>query len=414
MQAFESLESEVRSYIRSFPTVFDRAENAIIWDDKGREYIDFFAGAGTLNYGHNPKAMIDAITGYLEKRGIMHSLDKATVAKQRFLETFDQVILQPRQLDYKMQFTGPTGTNAVEAAIKLARRVTGRKNIVAFTRGYHGLTAGALALTANDYYHQSVYGGRSNVYHAPYDQYFGSDIDTAANLTTLIEDTSSGVALPAAIILETIQGEGGIYPASKPWLRSIEALCRKHGILLIVDDIQVGNGRTGDFFSFEFAEIVPDIVCLSKSIGGGLPLALNLIKPEWDKWLPGEHTGTFRGNNLAFIAATELLRYWQTDELAKDITMKSRLIHDKLRQWQQDYPALNLQIRGRGLVWGLEIPEAGLAKKVSKELFIDGLLVESCGAKDSVLKLLPPLTIEVETLTKGLEKIEQVLTNMYS
>ncbi|MCG7497835.1 diaminobutyrate--2-oxoglutarate transaminase [Vibrio sp. Of7-15] len=413
MQAFESLESEVRSYIRSFPAVFDRAENAIIWDDRGREYIDFFAGAGTLNYGHNPKPMLDAIMSYLEKRGIMHSLDKATVAKQRFLESFDQVILQPRGLDYKIQFTGPTGTNAVEAAIKLARRVTGRKNVVAFTRGYHGLTAGALALTANDYYHQSVYGGRSNVYHAPYDQYFGAEVDTAAHLTQLIEDTSSGVALPAAIILETVQGEGGIYPASKAWLQSIAALCRKHDILLIVDDIQVGNGRTGDFFSFEFAGIVPDIVCLSKSIGGGLPLALNLIKPEWDKWLPGEHTGTFRGNNLAFVAATELLSFWKTEDLAQDIAIKSELIHNKLRQWQADYPALNLQIRGRGLVWGLEIPEANVAKQVANELFANGLLVESCGAKDSVLKILPPLTIEVETLTKGLDKMEQVLTKMY-
>ncbi|MDN3610395.1 diaminobutyrate--2-oxoglutarate transaminase [Vibrio ostreicida] len=414
MQAFEKLESEVRSYIRSFPTVFDKAENAIIWDDQGRAFIDFFAGAGTLNYGHNPKAVVEAIIRYLSHGGIMHSLDKATVAKQQFIETLDRVILKPRQLEYKIQFTGPTGTNAVEAAIKLARRVTGRKNVVAFTRGYHGLTAGALALTANDYYHQSVYGGRSNVYHAPFDGYFGQDIDTAANLSTLIEDSSSGVAMPAAIILETVQGEGGIYPASKAWLQSIQALCNKHDILLIVDDIQVGNGRTGDFFSFEFAGIVPDIVCLSKSIGGGLPLALNLIKPEWDKWLPGEHTGTFRGNNLAFIAATELLNFWKTNDLVKEIDQKSHIIHNKLLEWQQRYPAFAIDIRGRGMVWGIEIPEQGIATQLSRQLFDNGLLVETCGAKSNVLKILPPLTIEIETLVRGLDKIEHVLTQTYS
>ena len=158
MKVFESLESEVRSYIRSFPAVFDTADNALIWDIEGNEYIDFFSGAGTLNYGHNPDAMLNAISCYLNRKGILHSLDKATLAKEAFIKKFNQVILEPRQLEYKIQFTGPTGTNAVEAAVKLARRVTGRRNVIAFTRGYHGLTAGALALTGNDYYHQSTYG----------------------------------------------------------------------------------------------------------------------------------------------------------------------------------------------------------------------------------------------------------------
>ncbi|RSD30140.1 diaminobutyrate--2-oxoglutarate transaminase [Vibrio pectenicida] len=413
MNVFESLESEVRSYIRSFPAVFDTADNAYIWDEAGNEYIDFFSGAGTLNYGHNPDLMLEAISSYLNRKGILHSLDKATLAKKEFIKQFNSVILQPRDLEYKIQFTGPTGTNAVEAAVKLARRVTGRRNVIAFTRGYHGLTAGALALTGNDYYHHSTYGGRSDVYHAPFDQYFGEGADTASYLKQLIEDNSSGVALPAAIILETVQGEGGIYPASKQWLTQIADICHQHEILLIVDEIQVGNGRTGKFFSFEFANLTPDIVCMSKSIGGGLPLALNLIKPEWDQWLPGEHTGTFRGNNLAFIAATQLLSYWKTTDFSNEVENKGQVIGGRLHQWVKAFPGLNMSARGRGMVWGLEIPEKNVAKFVSKQLFEDKLLLECCGANDSVLKFLPPLTIERETLFRGLDRVEQVFKQMY-
>ncbi|GLT16995.1 putative aminotransferase y4qG [Vibrio zhanjiangensis] len=413
MKIFESLESEVRSYIRSFPAVFDIADNAYIWDVEGNEYIDFFSGAGTLNYGHNPDVMLDAISAYLRKKGILHSLDKATLAKENFIRKFNDIILKPRGLEYKIQFTGPTGTNAVEAAIKLARRVTGRRNVIAFTRGYHGLTAGALALTGNNYYHQSTNGGRSDVYHAPYDQYFGADVDTASYLKQLIEDSSSGVALPAAIILETVQGEGGIYPASKQWLNQIADVCRQHDILLVIDDIQVGNGRTGKFFSFEFAGITPDIICMSKSIGGGLPLALNLIRPTWDQWLPGEHTGTFRGNNLAFIAATELLEYWKSTEFSIEVEGKGQVIGGRLHEWVKMFPALNMSARGRGMVWGLEIPENNIAKLISKQLFEEKLLLECCGANDSVLKFLPPLTIERETLVRGLDRVEQVFKQMY-
>ncbi|MCG7491740.1 diaminobutyrate--2-oxoglutarate transaminase [Vibrio sp. Of14-4] len=413
MKVFESLESEVRSYIRSFPAIFDTADNALIWDIEGNEYIDFFSGAGTLNYGHNPDAMLNAISGYLSRKGILHSLDKATLAKEAFIKKFNQVILEPRQLEYKIQFTGPTGTNAVEAAVKLARRVTGRRNVIAFTRGYHGLTAGALALTGNDYYHQSTYGGRSDVYHAPYDQYFGSEVDTASCLKQLIEDGSSGVALPAAIILETVQGEGGIYPASKQWLNQIADICQQHDILLIIDDIQVGNGRTGKFFSFEFANITPDIVCMSKSIGGGLPLALNLIKPKWDQWLPGEHTGTFRGNNLAFVAATQLLDFWKDTEFSTEVERKGQVIGGRLHEWVKAFPALNMSARGRGMVWGLEIPENNVSKHISKQLFDEKLLLECCGAKDSVLKFLPPLTIERDTLVRGLDRVEAVFKHIY-
>ncbi|WP_163833960.1 diaminobutyrate--2-oxoglutarate transaminase [Spartinivicinus ruber] len=405
MKLFSDYESEVRSYIRSFPVIFDRADGAVIWDDQGNEYLDFFAGAGTLNYGHNPKAVNQALIDYLNNQGILHSLDKATVAKQNFIEKFFQTIIKPRGLDYKIQFTGPTGTNAVEAAIKLARRVTQRRNVIAFTQGYHGLTMGALMLTANNYYHNPSDGGRANVYHAPYDGYFGETVNTAKYLRKLIEDSSSGVSMPAAIVLETIQGEGGINTASKEWLQEIEKLCRENSIVLIVDDIQVGNGRSGEFFSFEFAGIKPDIVCISKSIGGGLPLAFTLIKPELDQWLPGEHTGTFRGNNLAFVAAAELLTYWDNDELSQTVLQKGHMIKSCLEQFVSDFPQLKMSVRGRGMIWGLEIPKAQAAKVLSQYLFKHKLLIETCGKNDSVIKIMPPLTIEHSYLDQGLRKI---------
>ncbi|MCX4029582.1 diaminobutyrate--2-oxoglutarate transaminase [Endozoicomonas sp. SM1973] len=412
MDVIDQLESQVRSYVRSFPTTFDIAENAIIYDEHGNKYIDFFAGAGTINYGHNPNNVTQALTNYLQKKGILHSLDKATTAKKAFITKFNDTILRPRKLDYKLQFTGPTGTNAVEAAIKLARKVTKRTNIIAFTNGYHGLTLGALSLTANDYYQDESYGGRHNVYHAPYDGYLGPNVNTINYLSQLIEDPSSGVPLPAAIILEVVQGEGGINVASREWLSALSALCKKHSILLIIDDIQVGNGRTGEFFSFEFADITPDIVCLSKAIGGGLPLALLLIKPEIDQWLAGEHTGTFRGNNLAFVAATELLSYWDNDSFSKSIHQKGQIIQSSLNQLAIDNPELSISVRGRGMVWGLEIPEQGMAQRLSKALFNKQLLAETCGNRDQVLKLLPPLTISEAELNVGLAIIATTLTEL--
>ena len=302
----EGIESSVRGYARLFPTVFDRAIGSILTDTDGRQFIDFFCGAGSLNYGHNNPAAKRALLSYIQDDGIQHSLDTVTQAKVRFLNVFDEVILRPRELDYKVQFTGPTGTNAVEAAIKLARKAKRRSHIIAFTHAYHGHSLGSLALTANDYYHNEYYGDRNNVSHLPFDGYLGKQ-DTSVLLEKMLTDQSSGVPIPAAIILETVQGEGGINVASNQWLRRVAELCRRHDILLIVDDIQVGNGRTGKFFSFEHAGLTPDIVCLSKSIGGGLPLSIVLIRPECDAWQPGEHTGTFRGNNLAFIAATAVL-----------------------------------------------------------------------------------------------------------
>ena len=251
MKVFERLESQVRTYSRSFPAVFEKAKGSFLYDAQGKRYIDFFCGAGSLNYGHNNPAIKAAILNYLNSDGVVHGLDMATSAKGRFLEQFESVILAPRGMEYKIQFTGPTGTNAVEAALKLARKIKKRSNIIAFTNGFHGLSSGSLAVTARSFYRNEAFINRSNVSFMPFDGYFGKDTHTIDYIRQFIEDGSSGIDLPAAVIVETVQAEGGVRVAAKKWLQELQTLCQEFDMLLIVDDIQVGCGRTGTFFSFE-------------------------------------------------------------------------------------------------------------------------------------------------------------------
>ena len=409
MRIFEQLESQVRSYVRHFPTVFQKAKGSYLYDEQGKEFIDFFAGAGTINYGHNNPRAQDALIEYIQNDGIVHGLDKATSAKKKFLETLYSTILEPRYMEYKIQFAGPTGTNAVETALKLARMVKGRSNIICFTNAFHGLTMGSMAITGNSFYRDEAFINRANVAFMPYDGYFGDEFDTSVYLRKFLEDKSSGVDLPAAVILETVQAEGGVNVASDEWLKNIEQVCRDFDILLIVDDIQVGNGRTGTFFSFESAGINPDIITLSKSIGGGLPLSLVLLKPELDQWRPGEHTGTFRGNNLAFVASSELFSYWENDSLSEAVKYKENILKKGLEEIGKKYPSIEAQVRGKGLIYGLHIPFQGFCHEVSAEAFERGLIIELAGARDDVLKFLPPLVIEEELLLEGLKIIDDVI-----
>lgn len=281
-------ESSARSYSRWVTPVLGRAKGSLIWSRDGARHIDFLAGAGSLNYGHNDDDMKAALLDYISADGIAHGLDMTTDAKLGFLSAFEEHILRPRELDYHCQFTGPTGANAIEAAIKLARRVTGRSQVIAFTRAFHGVSAGALAATANSYFRGSGH-GLHGVTRLPYDGYLGS-VDTAQLIADMLADPASGIQAPAAILLETVQGEGGLASASNAWLRTVARIAREVGALLIVDDIQAGCGRTGTFFSFERSGIVPDLVALSKSLSGyGLPMSLLCIRPRWDSWKPGEH-----------------------------------------------------------------------------------------------------------------------------
>ncbi|MGX9120676.1 diaminobutyrate--2-oxoglutarate transaminase [Mesorhizobium sp. BHbsci] len=407
--AFEGLESKVRSYSRSFPVVFRKAAGAILEDENGSEFVDFLSGAGVLNYGHNDPDLLEYAIQYLRAKGIVHGLDMATSAKREFLEYFDAIILRPRGLTYKFQFPGPTGANAVEAALKLARKATGRHSIISFTNGFHGVSLGALAVTGNRYYRDAAGVPSAGAVFMPYDGYWGGDSDTSEYLDRALADASSGVDLPAAIIVETVQGEGGINPASEDWLQSIERLCRKYGSLLIVDDIQAGCGRTGNFFSFEFADLTPDIIVLSKSLSGsGLPLSLLLLKPELDVWGPGEHNGTFRGNNLALVTATAALRkYWTNENLCVGVTETGRSISERLRQTAQSRRDHSLSVRGRGMMLGLDCSTGKLAEKIVRKAFEDGLVVERCGAEHQVIKLFPPLTIDGHTLQRGLDILDK-------
>jgi diaminobutyrate-2-oxoglutarate transaminase len=403
-------ESEVRSYCRSFPAIFEKAKGSYLYDDSGKRYTDFFSGAGAINYGHNNDRMRQALLTYIEGYGITHSLDMATTAKREFMDRFESSILAPRGLDFKMQFTGPGGTNAVETALKIARLTTGRSHIAAFTNGYHGLTLGALALTSNAQYRNEAFVDRSNASFLPFEGYLGRDMDTIAFIRKLLEDSGSGFDLPAAILLETIQAEGGVNVAGMDWLRGLAALCREFGILLIIDDIQVGCGRTGTFFSFEQAGIHPDIAVLSKSISGyGLPMSVVLMRPELDRWKPGEETATFRGHNLSFVTAAAALVYWESDGLARGIQAKSDTITRRLEALAERHAPHELKVRGKGLIYGLEIADSDNARAVSREAFAKGLVIELCGPMSNVLKLLPPLVIEDSELEEGLDILEQSL-----
>ncbi|WP_342428952.1 diaminobutyrate--2-oxoglutarate transaminase [Paenibacillus sp. FSL L8-0158] len=415
MNTFEALESNVRSYCRSFPVVFNKAKNDVLYTEAGKGYIDFFAGAGALNYGHNNDFMKNRLLDYLTSDRIMHGLDMYTTAKQEFMESFSERILQPKGLNYKLQFCGPTGTNAVEAALKLARKVKNRNGIFAFMGAFHGMSLGSLSITSNNAMRESAGVSLNNVTFMPYNSTFNG-MDTILYMEQLLTDTHSGVEKPAAIILETVQAEGGIHIADTEWLRDLRQLCDDHDILLIVDDIQVGCGRVGSFFSFERAGIVPDMVVLSKSISGyGLPMSLLLLKPELDIWSPGEHNGTFRGNQLAFVGAKAALEFRDTVELEAQVKEKEAFVQQFLREHIQSIDPL-IEIRGLGLIWGIDVSHLGeaFAKEVATLCFSRGLIIERAGRNDTVIKIMPALTISLENLRKGCDIIKESMAQVTS
>lgn len=413
---FENRESEVRSYSRNWPVVFDTAKGATLTTVDGEEYLDFFGGAGALNYGHNDDDMKAALLEYVSRDGITHSLDKYTVAKRAFLQSFEDRILAPRGLDYKVMFPGPTGTNAVESALKLARKVTGREAVLNFTNSFHGMTLGSLSVTGNS---MKRAGAGVPLVHAtpmPYDNYFGGVTEDFQWMERVLEDSGSGINRPAAVIVETVQGEGGINAARAEWLKALNDLCVRHDILLIVDDVQMGCGRTGEFFSFEFAGIKPDIVTMSKSIGGyGLPLALTLFRPDLDEWTPGEHNGTFRGNNLAFVTARVALeKFWSDDALQRRTLENGAMLREKFAPLVYKYPD-RVQLRGRGMAFGIAFPEdEGAAAKVMQRCFDHKMLVETAGPSDEVVKFLAPLTITDEERARGIEICYEAVDHVLS
>jgi len=409
MKIFDEIESEVQSYARSFPRIFNKAQGEHLYDLEGNQYLDFLAGAGTLNYGHNNPVLKKKLLEYIESDGISHGLDLHTKAKGEFLNTFNEKILKPRNMDYMVQFTGPTGANAVEAAMKLARTIKKRETIISFTNGYHGVTLGALASTGNEHHRGAAGTLLTGVNTVPYDGYLGEGMDTTSYLDKILSDSSSGVDHPAAIIVETVQGEGGITAASFAWLRNLQKVCKKHDLLLIVDDIQAGCGRTGSYFSFEDIGIEPDIITLSKSLSGyGLPFAVVLFKPEHDIWKPGEHNGTFRGNNLAFVTAKATIdHYWSDNLFSKEVKRKGAYIYERVQKIINTYGEGNFSSRGRGMFQGINCVDGDLANKITKLAFKKGLMIETSGADDHVIKFLCPLTITDQNLKKGIDILEE-------
>ncbi|WP_286716365.1 diaminobutyrate--2-oxoglutarate transaminase [Thalassolituus sp. UBA2009] len=402
MDIYHELESNVRGYCRSFPVTFTKAQNAILTDNEGNEYIDFLGGAGTLNYGHNNPVFKKALLEYIESDSITHGLDMHTEAKTAFLQSFNERIFKPRKMKYKVQFTGPTGTNAVEAALKIARKNTGRQTIVSFTNGFHGVTQGAAAVTANNYYKNAIGMPLPGVQFMPYDGYLG-DFNTLHYFEKALQDGSSGLGHPAAVIVECIQGEGGLNSASAAWMLGLQALCKRYNMLLIVDDIQAGCGRSGTFFSFEEFGIEPDVITLSKSLSGyGLPMAIVLLKEKLDTWKPGEHNGTFRGNNHAFITARMALEtYWADDSFSQSVKKKAQLIRSRLKEIQAEHGG-QMKHKGRGIMQGLECVNGQVASRITELAFKRGLIIETSGSDGQVVKILTPLTIEEDTLKAGL------------
>lgn len=403
---FEQHESEVRSYCRKFPAVFDKAENEYMYDIDGNEYLDFFCGAGSLNYGHNNAYIRDKVINYLMRKGIVHSMDMYTVSKSDFIEYFEEKILKPRNLNFKIMFAGPTGTNATEVALKLARKVTGRSNVFALMGCFHGMSLGALSLTTERAARDAAGVGLDDVTHIPA-PYMFPELDTIKYMETLLNDDHSGIEKPAALIIETVQAEGGIEILSVDWLKRARAFCDKYGILMILDEVQIGNCRTGTFFSFERAGIHPDIVTMAKSIGGiGMPMALTLFKPELDIWKPGEHNGTFRGFQLAAVAGKAGLEYMLDNDIESETLRKGSIIQKALEE-KLNGVGEKLTFRGIGLMWGIDFSAypAGMAKKASAECFKRGLVIELAGREDCVLKLMPPLIISDDNLRKGIDII---------
>ncbi len=407
-QIFEQHESEVRSYCRHFPTVFSKAKGSKLFDELGNEYIDFFCGAGAVNYGHNNNYIKPKLIEYLEGDGIMHALDMYTTPKREFISFMQDKILKPRGLDYKIMFPGPTGTNAVEAALKLARKVKGRSNVFALMGCFHGMTLGALALTTDQGARKGAGVKLNDVTHIPA-PYMYPNFDTIEYMQNLINDDHSAIEKPAAVVIETVQAEGGIQVFEVEYLQRLRKFCDDNDILLMIDDIQVGCARTGTYFSFERADIQPDILVLSKSIGGyGLPFALTMFKPELDKWTPGEHNGTFRGNQLAFVAAKAGLEFMLNEKIEEKSQKNGEVIKEFLEKEILPLDS-RLQIRGIGMIWGIEfenIPDDGISERVTEKAFDRGLIVECAGRKNSVVKIMPPLVIEKEVLQAGLAKLK--------
>ncbi|SEI01927.1 diaminobutyrate aminotransferase apoenzyme [Halobacillus karajensis] len=411
----EKRESNARSYPRSFPLAIKEAEGIYITDVEGNSYIDCLAGAGTLALGHNHPVVIEAMEKVLHDRLPLHTLDITTEVKESFVDELFSSLPEGFRERAKIQFCGPTGGDAIEAALKLAKTATGRQSILTFQGGYHGATHGTMSISGNLAPKKRVQGLVPDTHFLPYPyDYrcpFGKGGKEGAELSAmyieqLLDDPESGILPPAAMIFETVQGEGGAIPAPIEWLKEMRRITKERGIPLIIDEVQTGIGRTGELFSFEHAGIVPDAFVLSKAIGGSLPLSVVVYDRELDAWEPGAHIGTFRGNQMAMAAGNATLKYVKEHQLSKHAEAMGDKFTQALTKMQNHYPQIG-DVRGRGLMIGVEIVDPSgkpsvrgsypanpeLTSRIQRECFDRGLILEDGGRYGAVLRFLPPLII---------------------
>ncbi|QYJ16647.1 Diaminobutyrate--2-oxoglutarate aminotransferase [Rubrobacter xylanophilus DSM 9941] len=411
-------ESNARTYPRNLPIAVSRARGSWVWDADGRRYLDCLSGAGTLALGHNHPVVLEAIREVLDRGGPLHALDLATPVKDRFVGELFRSLPRPFAERAKVHFCGPAGTDAVEAAVKLAKTATGRETVLAFGGGYHGMTHGSLSLTGKLAPKEPIGGLMPGVHFLPYPYGYRCPFGLggeegwrvgARYVERLLDDPESGVKRPAAMVLEVVQGEGGSIPAPDGWVREMRRITRERGIPLIVDEIQTGLGRTGTVWAFERPGIEPDAVVMSKAIGGSLPLAVVVYDAALDVWEPGAHTGTFRGNQLAMAAGAATIRHVLENGLHEHAARMGDLLLRRLRELRREAPCIG-EVRGRGLMVGVEIvdPEAGpdhlgsrpaspeLARRIQAEALRRGLILETGGRHGAVVRLLPPLTVTGE------------------
>ncbi len=424
-------ESSARSYPRKFPFALNRAKGVILEDVEGNRYIDFLCGAGTLALGHNDERVNRAMVDLINSGSPLHTLDLTTPAKDRFVETIHSILPFGMAKDVKIQFCSPSGTDATDAAIKLCKIATGRSSVIAFSGGYHGMGHGAMAVTGNCFAKSQVPNIMPGVQFMPYPYSYrcpmglGGDEGTkacGAYFERLLKDPESGVSKPACVIIEPIQGEGGVIPAPVEFLQTIRRVTAELDIPLICDEIQCGMGRSGKVFAFEYAGIVPDVILASKAIGGTQPMSVVIYNKKLDQWGPGSHAGTFRGNQLAMAAGTVVMETIREPEFLAEVVRKGNLFRERLLALQKECPIIG-DVRGKGLMLGIEFVdpkgqtdimghpmESGtICAAVQKLCFEHGLVMEKGGRNGSVMRCLTALNIPDEDLEKGICIFEETV-----
>lgn len=420
-----SYESSARSYSRKFPIAIKKAKGVVLEDVEGKTYIDFLCGAGTLALGHNDDAVNRALIEYISSDAPLHTLDLITPAKDAFAETLFSTFPEEFRKNAKIQFCAPAGTDAIDAAIKLCRIATGRRTVISFSGGYHGMGQGPLSLMGNLHAKRNINGLSNDVQFFPYPYVYrpafgvkgceGVDI-ACSYFERMLKDPESGIVEPACVVIEAIQGEGGVIPAPKRFLQTVRRVTKELGIPLILDEVQAGIGRSGDFYAFEDSGIIPDCICISKAVGGSQPMAIMAYNKELDKWDAGTHAGTFRGTTLAMVAGNALMQRVNTPEFLSDVKRKGKIFMDHFEALKKDCPIIG-DVRGRGMMLGIEIvdpktPEdccgaksggGKIAAELQKTCFENGLIMEKGGRDGAVMRCLTALSIEDKFLNKGID-----------